>query len=238
MLEIPRPNKPLDMLVVAPHPDDAELGMGGTIVKMVRAGWNVGIVDLTSGEPTPHGSLEIRAVETAGATAAMKLPWRMNAGMKNRFLEPTIENRTILANIFRAVRPRWIFAPYWTDAHPDHLAATELVDAARFWSKLTKSDLQGEPYHPERIFNYYCVHLKMTPQPAFIVDISDEWPTKKAAIASFQSQFATGRSQDWPTFLDRLEHDALYWGKAIGKLYGEPFHSREPIGMASICELV
>ena len=80
------------------------------------------------------------------------------------------------------VRPRWLFAPYWVDAHPDHIAATELVDAARFWSKLTKTDMPGEPHHPERIYNYYCVHLKMAAQPAFILDISDEWEQKLAAI--------------------------------------------------------
>ncbi len=234
----PALEKPLDMLVVAPHPDDAELGMGGTIVKMLRAGWRVGILDLTTGEPTPHGTPELRIEETQRATEHLQLTWRHNAGMRNRFLEPTLDNRAILANIFRAVRPRWLFAPYWEDAHPDHLAATQLVDGARFWSKLSKSELLGEPFHPERIFNYYCVHLKLTPQPAFIVDITTEWEVKKASIAAYQSQFVTGRSQEWPTFLDRMEHESLYWGKAIGKTYGEPFTSREPIGLTDLQSLI
>ena len=237
-MNIPQINKPLDMLVVAPHPDDAELGMGGTIVKMIEAGWRVGVLDLTSGEPTPHGSVELRAAETEAATKHLKLTWRHNAGMKNRFLEPTLENRATLAGIFRTVRPRWLFAPFWQDAHPDHLAATELVDAARFWSKLSKSELIGEPYHPQRIFNYYCVHLKMTPNPAFIVDISEQWPAKKAAIESYQSQFVTGRDQTWPTLVDSLEHEALYWGKTIGKRYGEPFNCREPIGLSDLQSLI
>jgi len=119
----------------------------------------VGVLDLTSGEPTPHGSLEIRAAETQAATDVMKLSWRGNLGLPNRSLEPTLAARKELASAIRLTRPRWLFAPYWVDAHPDHTAATQLVDAARFWAKLSKTDMPGERFHPERIFNYYCVHL-------------------------------------------------------------------------------
>ncbi|MEM7560931.1 MAG: PIG-L family deacetylase, partial [Planctomycetota bacterium] len=87
----------LDMLVVAPHPDDAELGMGGAILKMLQLGGKVGILDLTDGEPTPHGSLEIRAAETETATRILQVPWRENLGLRNRFLEPTLEARAKLA---------------------------------------------------------------------------------------------------------------------------------------------
>ena len=118
------------------------------------------MLDLTSGEPTPHGSPEIRARETAAATKILGLDWRENLGLPNRSLEATIENRAKLAGVIRQQRPRWLFAPYWIDAHPDHVAATQLVEAARFWAKLTKTDLPGAPHHPERIYNYYCVHLK------------------------------------------------------------------------------
>ena len=232
--ELPPVDQPLDMLVVAPHPDDAELGMGGTILKMVEAGWRVGVLDLTSGEPTPHGSEERRKAETAAATRHLKLTWRGNAGMRNRFLEPTLENRATLANVFRALRPRVLFAPYWEDAHPDHLAATQLVDAARFWSKLTKSELAGEPFHPQKIINYYCIHLRLASTPAFVVDITNQWPAKKASIAAYESQFITGRGTDWPTMMDRFEHDALYWGKLIGTVYGEPFNCREPVGLRDL----
>ena len=129
--------KKLDVLVIAPHPDDAELGMGGAIVKMQSAGIQVGIVDLTDGEPTPHGSTEIRARETAAATQALGIDWRMNLGLPNRKLESGLQNRAKLAGVFRQTRPRWLFAPYWIDAHPDHVSATRLVEDARFWSKLT-----------------------------------------------------------------------------------------------------
>ncbi|QDU97616.1 bacillithiol biosynthesis deacetylase BshB1 [Lignipirellula cremea] len=228
----------LDVLIVAPHPDDAELGMGGSICRMQAEGLRVGVLDLTSGEPTPHGSVELRQAETAAATQALGLMWRENLGLPNRSLEPTLEARRKLAEVIRLTRPRWLFAPYWVDAHPDHTAATELVEAARFWAKLSKTDMQGQPHHPERIYNYYCVHLKMAPQPAFILDISEYWEQKLAAIRCYESQFITGRDPGPPSFVDRLRDEAAWWGKTIGVAYGEPFNSREPIGLRGWSELM
>jgi bacillithiol biosynthesis deacetylase BshB1 len=228
----------LDILVIAPHPDDAELGMGGAIGKLRAAGLRVGVLDLTDGEPTPYGSAEIRTRETAAATEILGLSWRSNLGLPNRRLEATLDARHQLAGVIRQVQPRWLFAPYWVDAHPDHVAATQLVEAARFWAKLTKCDLPGEPCHPQRLFHYYCVHLKLVPQPAFVLDISDFWEQKLAAIRCYQSQFVVGRSPDPPTFLDQLRDEAAYWGKSIGVRYGEPYTCREPIGLSSLQSLV
>lgn len=228
----------LDILVIAPHPDDAELGMAGAILKFKKEGRRVGVLDLTDGEPTPHGSPEIRARETAAATKLLGIDWRDNLALPNRSLEATLENRAKLAAVIRRERPRWLFAPYWIDAHPDHVAATQLVEAARFWAKLVKTDLPGPPHHPERIYNYYCVHLKHAAQPAFVLDITGEWEQKLAAIRCYESQFITGRPTEPPTFLDGLRDEAAYWGKTIGTRYGEPFHCREPIGMTTMAGLV
>ncbi|TWT99327.1 1D-myo-inositol 2-acetamido-2-deoxy-alpha-D-glucopyranoside deacetylase [Botrimarina colliarenosi] len=233
----------LDVLVIAPHPDDAELGVGGAILKLQQEGKRVGVLDLTSGEPTPHGSLETRARETATATEALGLEWRENLGLPNRSLEATLENRAKLANVIRREKPQWLFAPYWEDAHPDHAAATQLVEGARFWAKLTKTDqpgqpdLSGEPHHPTRVYYYYCVHLKLAPQPAFVLDISDVWEQKLASIRCYESQFITGRPTN-PSFLDRLRDEAAYWGKSIGTAYGEPITTREPLGLARLDGLV
>lgn len=224
----------LDVLVVAPHPDDAELGAGGAILKFKAEGLKVGVLDLTSGEPTPFGTLEIRAKETAAATEILGLDWRGNLGLPNRSLEPTLDARAKLAGVFRQLRPRWLFAPYWIDAHPDHVAATELIEAARFWSKLTKTDLPGEPFYPERIFHYYCVHLRIIPQPAFVLDISEHWEKKFAAIQCYRSQFVEDRGTEPPTFLDTLRDQAAYFGHVIAAKYGEPFASREPIGLETM----
>ena len=111
----------LDILVISPHPDDAELGMAGAILKMKSEGLSVGVLDLTNGEPTPFGSPEIRARETAAATEILGLDWRENLGLANRSLEPTLESRAKLAGEIRHTRPRWLLAPYWIDAHPDHV---------------------------------------------------------------------------------------------------------------------
>ena len=228
----------LDILVIAPHPDDAELGMGGAIMRFLDEGLRVGILDLTSGEPTPFGTPEKRKSETSEATKILGVPWRQNLGLPNRSLEPTLEARSKLAGVIRTTRPRWLFAPFWEDAHPDHVAATQLVEAARFWAKLTKTEMPGTPFHPERIYNYYCVHLKMAPQPAFILDISPYWERKLAAIECFHSQFIEGRSTEPPTFLDRLHDEAAFWGKTIGVAYGEPFQCREPLGLRSCQTLI
>lgn len=228
----------LDVLVVAPHPDDAELGMGGAILKFLAEGKRVGILDLTSGEPTPFGSPQIRASETRAATDMLGVPWRENLGLINRELEPTLEARAKLAGVFRQTRPRWIFAPYWIDAHPDHVAATKLVEDARFWAKLTKTDMPGEPFHPQRIYNYFCVHLKTVPQTAFILDISSEWERKLKSIRCYHSQFVKGRDKRPPSFYDRLRDEAAFWGKAIGTNYGEPFACREPLALSSMENLI
>ena len=135
----------LDYLVIAPHPDDAELGAGGAILMLKAEGARVGVLDLTDGEPTPYGSPEVRRRETEAATALLGLDWRGNLGLPNRSLTADLEARARLAGVLRRLRPRFLFAPYWEDAHPDHVAASALVDAARFWAKLTKTDLPGEP---------------------------------------------------------------------------------------------
>ncbi len=229
--------KPVDVLVVAPHPDDAELGMGGAILQYKTDGYRVGVLDLTDGEPTPFGSPEIRAAETAAATRVLGLDWRGNLGLPNRSLQATLEARRKLAGVFRQLKPKLLFAPYWVDAHPDHVAAVELIEAARFWSKLTKTDLPGEPHHPKGILYYSCVHLRVVLQPAFVLDISRTWPQKLAAIECYRSQFVAGRPTLPPTFLDQLRDQAAFWGWSIGAAYGEPFASREPVGLASMRDL-
>jgi len=228
----------LDLLVVAPHPDDAEIGVGGTLLASKAQGLSVGVLDLTTGEPTPHGTPEIRARETAAATSILKLDWRENLGLPNRSLEASLEARRALAEVFRTTRPKVIFAPYWEDVHPDHVAASQLVDAARFWSKLSKSDLAGEPYWPPKIYYYFSIHLRIHPQPSFVFDISDQLEGKMLALGCYESQFLAGRSRDFPTPLDDIRDRARYWGWAIGTRFGEPFVSREEIGLNNLNSLL
>jgi bacillithiol biosynthesis deacetylase BshB1 len=225
---------PLDYLIVAPHPDDAELGVGGTIALLLSQGRRVGVLDLTDGEPTPHGSPEIRKRETDAATAVLGLSWRDNLGLPNRRLEADLESRALLAGVLRQTRPRVLFAPYWEDAHPDHVAASALVDAARFWAKLTKTDLPGQPHYPQRIFYYFCIHLRVHPRPSLVMDVSEHLETKMRAVACYRSQLIEGRPTTPPTGLDDVRDRARYWGWAVGAGYGEPFVCREELGLRSL----
>jgi bacillithiol biosynthesis deacetylase BshB1 len=228
----------LDYLVIAPHPDDAELGAGGAILLLKSQGASVGVLDLTDGEPTPHGSPEQRRRETEAATAILGLDWRGNLGLTNRALVADLDARRRLAVALREVRPRCLLAPYWEDAHPDHVAASALVDAARFWAKLTKTDMPGEPHYPHRIIYYFSVHLRLHPRPSFVLDITPHIETKMRAIACYRSQFIEGRPTSPPTILDDLRDRARYWGWAVGAGHGEPFVCREEIGLRSLRDLV
>lgn len=227
------PAAPLDVLVVAAHPDDAEISVGGTIRQCRSVGMRVGVLDLTSGEPTPHGSLEIRAAETAAASEVLELDWRGNLGLANRRLEADLASRRRLAEMFRLLRPSIILAHYWDDAHPDHVAASALCDAARFWAKLSRTDLRGEPFYPPAIYYYWSIHLRIHPKPAFVVDISNHLDAKLDAVRCYHSQIAH-RPETFPTLLDDIRDRARYWGWTIHRPYGEPFAVREELGVTDL----
>jgi bacillithiol biosynthesis deacetylase BshB1 len=224
----------LDALVIAPHPDDAELGLGGTIAKLLSFGWKVGILDLTSGEPTPLGSVEARRAETSAANAALGGPWRENLGLPNRSLEPSLAHRRALAEVFRRVRPRLLFAPFYEDAHPDHTAATKLVEDARFWSKLSKSDMAGEPFHPARVLYYFSVHLRIVERPSFVIDVSDHAEAKRAALNCYVTQLVANQPPGRPGVIDAVFDRTRFWGQTVGVRHAEPIASREPIGLANL----
>lgn len=224
----------LDYLVISAHPDDAELGVGGTIALLLAQGKRVGVLDLTDGEPTPHGSPEIRARETAAATQALGLTWRGNLGLPNRSLVADLQARAKLAGAIRQLRPECLLAHFWEDNHPDHVAASALVDAARFWAKLTKTDLPGEPHYPRRVLYYFSIHLRVHPRPSFVLDITPHIEAKMKAVACYHSQLVQGRPLERPTVLDDVRDRARYWGWAIGAGYGEPLVCREEVGLKGL----
>lgn len=229
---------PLDILVVAPHPDDAEISVGGLIAVSRQQNLRVGVVDLTTGEPTPHGSDERRRSETQEATGHLDLSWRKNLQLSNRSLQPTLEARRVLSEVFRQTRPQIILAPYWQDAHPDHVAASSLVDDARFWSKLSRSDLDGDPFWPPLLLHYFSIHLRIHPSASFVVDISETIEQKMASVNAYRSQLVEGRSEAFPTVVDDIRDRARYWGWTIGRGYGEPLMNREQVGLSSLQDLL
>ena len=227
----------LDVLVVAPHPDDAELGLAGTILSMVAEGRRVGILELTNGEPTPLGTPEIRERETDEATRRLGIAWRGNLGLTNRSLEATLENRRKLAEVFRKIKPTLLFAPYWEDAHPDHTAATKLVEEARFWAKMGKSDMAGTPFHPARILYYFSIHLRIVERPSLLMDISQFTRQKREVLEAYRSQIVDNQPPGVPGVIDRVMDRNRYWGIMAGVESAEPFASREPVGFKSLRDM-
>lgn len=222
-----------DVLVFSPHPDDAELGMGGTIAKLLDQGKSVAIVDVTSGEPTPHGDEATRAAETAEANRALGNPIRENLGLPNRWLEVTVEARKSLAAAIRRHRPSLLFIPYPHDAHPDHLAVHALGLRARFDAKLSKTDIPGPPHHVRRIVHFYCTHLRLIVVPSFVVDITPQVQAKRQAMAAYRSQFYV--NQPRPGGVPDMVMDVCaYFGTRVGVPYAEPFHTDEPIALADL----
>src|ERR1041385_4839556 len=160
----------LDYLIVACHPDDAELCCGGAILSLQSRAAKVGVLDLTNGEPTPHGSPEIRKKEWFEATQILGLAWRGNLNLPNRSLVADLDARKEVASIIRQIRPRVLITHYWEDAHPDHVAASALVDAARFWAKHSKTDMPGNPHYPAKILYFPSMHLPQQVKPSFVLD--------------------------------------------------------------------
>lgn len=212
------------VMVVAPHQDDAEIGMGGTIAALRNEGTRVVIIDLSDGEPTPYGTPEIRARETKAASQILNIEERELLGFPNREIVDSIENRKKLAARIRKYKPTILFAPYWDDAHPDHVQASALVDAARFYAKFVKTDLPHDPWHVPTQFYFFSTHMKVRVSPSFIYDISSSLEVKMAAIRAFESQFVIHPKN--AERLPEIETEARYWGHQVGVDAGEPFVSK------------
>jgi len=221
----------MKILVVGPHPDDQELGMGGTIARLVDQGHDVLLLDMTNGEPTPYGDPETRAHEANLAAGILKVR-RRNLGLPNRFVEHSIEARHAVAGVMREEQSEVVFLPYFEDAHPDHVATTRIVEDARFDAKLSKIDLPGEPCHPRRMIYYFCTHLKIIPQPSFIYDTTGYHADKKRSILAYESQFV--KPEKNRPIVDWLDASATFFGSRIGAETGEPFFVREPLGLSSL----
>src|SRR5206468_8185911 len=218
--------------VFGPHPDDAELGMGGTIIKLAKQGHKVHIVDMTTGEPTPHGSEEIRAKEKAAAAKVLGVE-RTLLGLKNREVVHDIPSRHKTAAVIRQHKPSVLFVPYPIDAHPDHVAVSRIAEDARFDAKLTKSDIPGEPWHPKRVIYYFCTHLRMSFQPTFCIDISDQIEQKMDACHCYESQ---GFHAEGDLML-MVKTINAYFGGRIGTKFAEPFFSHEVVGFSGLDQL-
>lgn len=205
--------------------------MGATVALMAQQGLDVVLCDLTNGEPTPHGTPETRAREAASAAEVLGVR-RVTLTLPNRELRDTLEARRMLAEVIRDERPRWLFGPFAADAHPDHVAASAVCEAARFLAKLTKTDMRGEPHYPAKLYRYLAVHLRLLAKPSFIVDVSGQLDRKLAALACYRSQFEVNPANRG--ILEAMRTSAAGWGALVGADAGEPFYSAEEIGISDI----
>jgi bacillithiol biosynthesis deacetylase BshB1 len=212
-------------LIVSPHPDDAELAMGGTILRLKNKGHKVFMVDLTSGEPTPYGNEKKRKKETDKATGILKADVRENLGLENRYLFDSKEARLMLAEKIRKYKPDVMFVPYPEDAHPDHVSCNKIAEAARFYAKFTKTSLKGKPYYVPRVYYFFCTHLRIIPEVSFLVDISEHFGDKFKAIKCYRSQFVDNPKGRF--IFDYLEAQNSYFGKLAGCGHAEGFYSKE-----------
>jgi len=224
-----------NILVVGPHPDDQELGMGATVAKLARSGHSVLLLDVTDGEPTPYGDPETRAKESKAAAEILGVERRM-VGLPNRFVEHTVEARHRIAGVMREQQTDIVFVPFPEDAHPDHRAVTRIAEDARFDAKLTKIDLPGAPVYPKWLFYYYASHLRWVANPSFCIDVTGFEEVKKKAALAYHSQFVLpARNRK---VIEWIDASLIYFGSRIGTNAAEPFFTKEPVGLSSLEGLV
>jgi N-acetylglucosamine malate deacetylase 1 len=224
----------MNILVVGPHPDDQELGMGGSIARLAEQGHTVLLLDMTNGEPTPHGDPPTRAKEAARAAEILGVK-RRTLEFPNRFLQHSLETRRAVAGVIREHQAEVVFLPYFEDAHPDHVATTRIVEDARFDAKLTKIDLAGDAIYPRWLFYYYCTHLRHAAQPSFCLDISGYEERKRQAIVAYESQFVVPEKNR--RVVEWIDAANVYFGSRIGTQAAEPFFTREPLGLTGLRDL-
>jgi bacillithiol biosynthesis deacetylase BshB1 len=232
----------LDLLAMAAHPDDVELTCGGTLIKMARSGYAVGILDLTAGEMGTRGSIEIRRKEAAAAARLLGVKHRENLGLPDAHLEMRMEYKLAIAARIRALRPRTVILPYWEGRHPDHYNAARLGYEGCFLAGLKRLDLQGEAYRPFKIL--YSTTYDRSVRPSFVVDISKEFARRSRAILAYRSQFQPiGRERKSKVYLplDRLVQEvhlvARFYGDMVGVEYAEPFLAKEVMQIEDVVQL-
>lgn len=235
----------LDILVIAAHPDDAELACSGTIAAHVAQGYKVGIVDLTQGEMGTRGTPELRLIESAEAAQILGLTARENLAFKDVFFEDDTNHQLELVKIIRKYQPEIVLANAITDRHPDHGKGASLATHACFMSGLRKIETQLDgvdqnPWRPKFVYHYIQNNYI---EPDFIFDISEYWDTKIASIQAFKSQFYDPASEEpssfisSPEFLPFIESRAREFGHRIMAKHGEGFTVERYIGVKNLFDL-
>jgi bacillithiol biosynthesis deacetylase BshB1 len=221
----------LDLLVFGPHPDDIEIGLGGTIAKHTALGLSVGLCDLTAGELGSNGTPEERLLEAAQAQVVLGASWRENFKWPDRRIGKDPDHVQQAAAFIRRHQPRTIALPYWSDRHPDHGAASELLTEAAFNAGLRRYRVEGEAWKADWICYYF---INDAAAPSFVIDVSASYETKRQALDCHRSQFqhaAEGIDTrlNTPLFRQLIESRDAQFGALAGARWAEGIVIREPV---------
>ncbi|MCA1902942.1 MAG: bacillithiol biosynthesis deacetylase BshB1 [Candidatus Hydrogenedens sp.] len=223
----------IDVLAFGAHPDDVELGIGGTLAKLIKQGLNVGIVDLTRGEMGSRGTVEERLEEAKNSASILGVSIRETLALPDTDIRINKEQKLPLIKIIRKYKPKMILATMPDDRHPDHHNAHFLIREANYFAGVHSINTAQQPYRCPLLLYYYPYYEINTPD--FIIDISDYYETKIEALNAYRSQFFNPNYVGPETFisterfLKSIQDRCLYWGSKINVMYGETLYKKEPI---------
>jgi bacillithiol biosynthesis deacetylase BshB1 len=226
-----------DLLAFGPHPDDIEIGIGGIVARHARLGFRVGLCDLTAGEMGSNGTVEERLQEAEDARVVLGAAWRVNLRLPDRALGTLPDHARAIASLVRRARPRTVAVPYWADRHPDHVAASELLTNGVFNAGLRRYDADGEAWKPEWICYYF---INDSAPPSFVVDVSDDYETKRRALACHRTQFAPAGRDAVQTrltssrFTQLIESRDAQFGALAGAAFAEGIVVKQPVVLGDL----
>jgi N-acetylglucosamine malate deacetylase 1 len=227
---------PVDLLVFGPHADDIEIGLGGCVARHVDLGFAVGLCDLTAGEMGSNGTVEERLAEAEAARAVLGAAWRVNLRWPDRGIGGAEQIGSAVALIRRA-RPRIVALPYWSDRHPDHVAASAVLTEAVFDSGLRRFDPSTSAWKPARVCYYF---INDAAAPSFVIDVSAAYERKRRALACYVSQFrpsgagAVDTRLTSPRFQQFVESRDAQFGAVAGVAFAEGLVVRDPVVLSSL----
>jgi N-acetylglucosamine malate deacetylase 1 len=230
----------LDLLAIAPHPDDVELTSGGTMAKMAEAGYRTGILDLTHGETGTRGTPETRLREAQRAGKILGVKIRRNLGLPDAHLRVCDEYKVAIAEVIREFEPHTVILPYWQGRHPDHYTAATLGYEACFIAGLKNYALAGQAFRPFKII-YAAAYATVT--PTFAVDITRQYERRKRAILAYKSQFRPVRKERTKVALpldeleERMSITSGFYGRMIGVRYAEGFIVKEVMRVDDVVQM-
>ena len=222
----------IDALAFSPHPDDAEMGCGGLLLKLKDKGYRTGIIDLTRAELSTNGNLKTREEEIKEASKILGLDIRENLGLEDANIKNDYDSRLKVISAIRKYRPELALIPFWRDRHPDHENSYKLLKDAIFISGLKKFKTGLDSYRPDVVISY-MLHYEF--KPSFIVDISQYYNKKFSAVAAYKSQFYSDVAKKVMThiaskyFFDIINSRHQYSGLKIMSEYGEPYYIESDI---------